>query len=155
MRFAEIMEDSEPKNGLYVCVKFDKQTVKDLSKFVDDFKIKNPIVPSRYHTTIVYSKKPLFWRAEHDIGHEAKATGWEVWEDHNTKKPVLVLHLESSYLRTRFDLAMSRGASYDFPEYNPHISFSYDAGEGFDVESLPVPEFPIIIDKEIAEPLKP
>jgi hypothetical protein len=154
MRYAELTE-APVTTGLYVCAKFDKDTVANLAALVEDDAIPNPIPAHKYHTTIVYSKTPLFWRAEHNIGHIAKATRWEVWEDHKTKKGVLVLHLESDYLTTRFDLAMERGASYDFPTYNPHISFSYDVGEDFDVENLPVPEFDIVLDKEIAEPLEP
>lgn len=153
MRYSEIEE--APAHGLYVCAKFTKDTVKRLTAFASELGIKNLIPAAKFHTTIVYSKAPIYWRAEHNIGHTARAKRWEVWSDHKTGKPVLVLHVESDYLRTRFKLAMDRGASYDFPTYNPHISFSYDAGEGFDESNLPLPDFNIVLDKEIAEPLDP
>lgn len=152
MRLAELKE--EPSTGLYVCAKFTPETVEKLAAFAKPLGIPNALPASSYHTTIVYSKQPVFWRCMHDAGFPAKPVRWEVWSDHKTEKPVLVLHVESDFLRTRFDLAMDRGASYDFPDYQPHVSFSYDA-EGIDPSTLPLPDFDLIIDKEIAQPLKP
>ncbi|RYF11003.1 MAG: hypothetical protein EOO77_20345 [Oxalobacteraceae bacterium] len=152
MRYSELTES--PSTGVYVCAKYDKDTRERLADLVREHKIDNPIPSTEYHTTIVYSKSPVYWKAEHDVGKTARATRWEVWPSHKSGKQVLVLHLESNYLTTRFDLAMSRGASYDFPDYKPHISFSYDIPEDFDASKLPVPDFDLIIDKEIAEPLK-
>lgn len=149
-----LFELQEPKTtaGLYVAAYFTPETESSLEQFLHDHAIPEPIPADKFHTTIVYSRKAVYWRAETDINQPAEPLAWEVWLDHK-KKHILVLKLKSGYLFDRHKLAMDRGASYDFPQYNPHITFSYDVGPGFDASNLPLPQFEIVIDKEIAKPI--
>jgi hypothetical protein len=154
MRYTELLE-TPADTGIYVSVKFDPESVDRLAKFAAEHEIPNPISPDDYHATVVYSRKPIFWRAMHEIGHLATPKEWTVFAPRDLKNGsyCLVLLLDSKFLQTRFDLAISRGGSYDFPEYKPHISFSYDVPADFDASVLPVPNFDVVIDKEIAERL--
>lgn len=40
----------------------------------------------------------------------------------------LVLAFNSDYMRFRHDVGMALGATWDYPEYVPHITLSYDVG---------------------------
>jgi len=66
----------------------------------------------------------------------------------------LVLKVESDWLLKRHDyLMVVHDAIYDYPEYIPHITLSYDIGD------MPQPEFPngikpkLHLDIEYAEEL--
>jgi hypothetical protein len=46
------------------------------------------------------------------------------------------------------------GATHDFNTYQPHITLSYDVGEDFDVNLLPIYNGPLEFDVEYIEPLQ-
>lgn len=143
-----------PTTGLYVAAYYTDEAVSALRAFQKRLKLPRPANPNDFHTTIVYSKKPIHWRCEHDVHWPVTPTGWAVWKDRARDKNVLVLLVEAQHLRVRFKLAMDRGATFDFDQYNPHISFSYDVGEDFDPSKLPLPEFNIDIAYERAAVLR-
>jgi hypothetical protein len=153
MKFQELLEKAET-GGSYVCGKFAQDTVDSIVAFQALHHIPNAVEAEELHTTIVYSKTTVHWRAAHDIYHEAAPIGFEVWKT-QSEKNCLVLKIECPYLNIRFGVAMDRGATYDFDEYKPHITLSYDVGDDFGVEDLPTPDFDIVIDREEYSPLNP
>lgn len=153
MRLLEFKENSEEEiKGSYAAVLFDDETAARLAAFAEDNRVPNALAPHEFHTTILASRTPVFWRPMHDIGHIARPTGFEVWDTQDGKR-CLVMRVESPFFQTRFDLGMARGATYDFDEYKPHITLSYDVDEGFDASTLPVPDYDLVIDRERYEPL--
>jgi patatin-like phospholipase/acyl hydrolase len=63
-----------------------------------------------------------------------------------------VLELDSPYLHGRFAEAMALGATYDFDEYIPHITLSYNAGD-IDIEALNHNSMDINLVEEYVESL--
>lgn len=137
-------ETQEESNGTYAAVTFCDESVNTLTKFVEDNEIPNPVAPEKFHCTLMYSRKPVpefepqsvidpQWAAEHK--------NFELWDsqpddDGNTRK-VLVMQLDCPELVDRFNFIMDNyDATYDFDEYKPHVTLSYDAGEDFDVSTL-------------------
>lgn len=154
MLYHELFEAQRSSvTGIYVAAHYTDETADRLREFQDSLDIPNPSDPDDFHTTIVYSKRRIHWRCEHDCHWPVTPKGWAVWKDRDGKKSTLVMLVESPYLRTRFKLAMDRGASYDFPDYNPHISFSYDVPHDFDTSKLPLPQFDMIVGCERAKEL--
>lgn len=152
MRLSELSPTPTLLDGVFVGVRFCPDTTTRLADLQSAHAIPNPLAPTDFHVTLVYSRKPLYWRPEPDVGQEARVEGWEVFEARDGKR-CLVLLLDSPYLHKRFKLAMSRGASYDYDAYRPHITLSYDVGEGFDHTALPVPDFPIVMVNEYVQSL--
>jgi hypothetical protein len=153
MRLLELEHDNPSEiKGSYAAALFDDDTAGRLAALVDDHGIPNAVAPHEFHATIVHSRTPVFWRPEHDTYQTATPSSYEVWKTQDGKN-CLVLRVESPYLQTRFNLGMARGASYDFDEYKPHVTLSYDVGEDFDPSSLPLPDYDLIIDRERYEPL--
>lgn len=150
MRFSELIEDNTSKDdGLYVAAHFHHDTIAALKELQDKLEIPNNHNPSGLHCTIVYSRKTIPWECqEHLEDVVARPTGWEIFSSQSGKS-VLVMLVESSFLRERFDYAMSQGATYDFDEYRPHISFSYDVGPDFDHRTLTIPDLDILITHEV------
>ena len=74
----------------------------------------------------------------------------EIWD--TPKGSALILCLDSEYLKQRHGLSMILGATYDFPDYKPHITLSYNLGAQY----IEVPQdINIVIDvnSEVVEDL--
>lgn len=137
-------------DGLYVAAFFDFVTNVSLADYCARHAIPSPTAESSLHSTIVYSRLPVDFAPLHEVDAHATPLRLECWDTQSGK--TLVLVLESAYLQTRFDYAKSKGATFDYDEYTPHITLSYDIGD-YDWTKLPVPNFTINIIGEYSEPL--
>ena len=162
MRMIDLMESKEP-NGTYVAVKFDEDTQNALVEFAKEAGIPDALNKSEFHSTIVYSRKHL---PDYEVlgtidePWEAKPKEFTVWE----KKPnayddrhtyCLVMQLTCPKMNERHTMAREdHGATYDFDEYLPHVTLSYDVGVGFDVKKLKWTGDPLKVVKEYKEDLK-
>lgn len=145
-------EDEANDEGLYVAALYDADTCRKLSEYQRKFNIPNPTPESGFHTTIVYSRVPVDFEEMHTVDETVNPafSQIEVWP--NDYGNVLVLKIFSPYLHLRFQEAMAAGATYDFPEYQPHVTLSYDIGD-WDHKQLKLPDFPLVITGEYSEPL--
>jgi hypothetical protein len=145
--------DQEP--GLYVAAFFDEETNNNLAEYMRVNKIPSPVNTASLHTTIVYSKVPVpKFEPNHSVDIEVNTTysAFECWEMRNGSR-CLVLTYFSPYLHLRFEEAMKDGAMYDFDEYKPHVTLSYEMPVDFDVTTLPPLGFPLTIVGEYSEPI--
>lgn len=104
------------------------------------------------HVTITYSRQPVDWFAMGETWQsELRVTegGPRVMELFGPEKTTLVLSFLSSDLKYRHDRMIEGGASWDWPDYQPHISISY-AFDG-DVESVQPWTGEIILGPEVFE----
>lgn len=74
-----------------------------------------------------------------------------VWKNYGEETHCLVLLYQSEWLENRFKLARSLGATWDFPDYHPHVTLSYQVPKDFDIKELEQPDFPFQLEKEILE----
>lgn len=141
--------ESNESDGTYVAVKFDDSTLKLIADYQSRNNIPNPVAPGDIHSTVVYSRVPIEWSPAEDLNIEVDTEDSiiEVWDTHEGKSRCLVWHYYSAYQHKRFNEAMAKGATYDFPEYKCHITLSYDVGD-FDEEQLHKPSFNIVLDHE-------
>ena len=97
--------------GIYMCAKFDQASCEALKNVQKTLGItKNAVSAEKMHTTIVYSRKTV------DV---------EKWD---TKYgSTIVGILESEYLHSRFKDSIDAGATYDYPDYKPHVTLAYDS----------------------------
>ena len=151
MRFEDIMEAIE-SSGMYMAVDFTEATQRAITEYAEIAKVPDPVMAPSLHCTLVYSRTKVPMEPSHDCNYEiAKVKGLELWPVADGKN-VLVLTLESKYLTNRFNEAISLGATYDYDEYKPHITLSYDAGE-FDIASAPPITFDVELNSEYIEEL--
>lgn len=141
MKVNELLE-KETVKGLYAAVKFSKDTIDRILKYCGDKDIPNILNPEDFHSTLCYSRKlvPDFKPVD-ELFEEGKPKKFEIWESppnafKEEKTFCLVLKYSSSYMENRFKEIMDMGATYDYDEYKPHLTISYDVGEGFDVSKL-------------------
>jgi hypothetical protein len=139
--------------GIYVAVKFKKETLDKIDEYQRRNNIPNPVPKEDLHSTIVYSRANIDWIPEERINLKVNTdtSVLETWDTRGGSR-CLVWHYYSSFQHKRFDEAMAKGATYDFPEYKCHITLSYDVGD-FNSDDLHKPDFPILLDYEIVEEL--
>lgn len=153
MPFSHLFEKHSDQ-GLYVAAFFSNETNKNITDYTRKHNIPNPVSENSLHTTIVYSRSPVEFEPIHSVDAiaDTEFSRLECW-DLQSGGRCLVWVYDSAYLHLRFVEAIKAGATYDFDEYKPHITLSYDVPDTFDVSSLPTPNFPIEIVGEYSEPL--
>jgi hypothetical protein len=133
MRFKNFMSEGKEK-GTYagVRIRYANQLQKEMQKTFPDIEI---IKPELMHCTLLYSKKFLpNYKPDPTIEHEAKIKGLEVWDTFDKKRALVVTLDCPSLVQRHKDLMKDHEAIYDYPEYKPHFTLSYDIGD------LPQPE---------------
>lgn len=132
------------KTGTYAAVKFSKSTIDKLMQLCKENGVKNVLRAEKLHTTLLYSRKYLpEYEAQGDIEPKWVGTPTEldVWKtrSEDPEKPStrrLVLKYKCKELEERHQYLMKEhDATYDFDEYKPHISLSYDIGDA-DIDAL-------------------
>lgn len=126
------------QKGTYAGVYFDLATVNTLCKYIKDNKIPNAVPPEKLHTTLLYSRrycpnyKPTGKISPPLIGIPSE---FKIWKTQNGKN-ALVLTYECKELVNRHkQLIYKHNATHDHPEYQPHITLSYNVGD-FDLTTL-------------------
>jgi hypothetical protein len=122
-------------NGLYVAVKYTDKTLNSISEVLK--LVPNPVQLEDIHTTIIYSRK-YAEIVEQDIVVICINSGYDIWKDSSGKR-ILVMKLDSPQLEFRHRyLTSNYGLTYDYENYIPHITLSYDIGDDeFDLSTLP------------------
>ncbi len=116
---------------------------------------KTTVPNTSMHATVLYSKRPVDW---FDMG---EAWGGEVTVIEGGPRKVqalgddgaVVLRFNSPDMRWRHDSMVERGASHDFDDYRPHVTFTYDPGE-VDLSKVEPFTGELRFGPEIFEPIK-
>lgn len=125
--------ENKKVDGTYVGAKFDKTTVKNLSKLMKKLDVSNPLEEDNFHTTIIFSrtKFPDDFEALGDMKKPWTAIPekFEIFTGRNGQK-CLVLCYNCDEQRERHEKLMKDyDATYDWPEYKLHVTLSYDCGD--------------------------
>lgn len=137
MKLAEIMTEANQTKGTYAGTYFDTATTEAVKKYVKDNKIPKPVNMSKLHTTVLYSRKylPEFKAAgKYDTPMVGKPIELVIWktqgDDDKEPSNCLVLKYDCPELVARHkSLMKEHGATFDYDEYTPHITLSYDIGD--------------------------
>lgn len=143
------MELKDFTEGLYVAAKYSELTLDALEELQRSLRVPNPVPREKFHSTICYSRVVVPYKVSSGSFEVASAGHLEVWN--HGSSPVLVLVLDSDYLRCRHMYARALGATHDFDDYTPHITLSYNVGPlsfSGDVQ------ISVVLDREYKEPLK-
>lgn len=108
------------------------------------------------HVTIISSRLPLDWMAMGSSWQaklEVPVGGPRIVDVLGTTSPFFVLLFASDELINRHDRAKEAGASWDFPEFQPHISIQ--KGGEIDIEKVEPYRGKILLGAEIFEERKP
>ena len=107
-------------------MKFDEQTLNEIERIQKELKLLNPVSRSDMHSTICYSRTYVNYPVQSEELLVSTSQSLRIFE--TARGPALVLELDSQHLTTRHELSKILGATYDFPDYIPHITLSYNIG---------------------------
>lgn len=112
------------------------------------------------HVTIAYSKVPIDWMQVGEAwsfgskeGHVEVAPGGARIVEPLGDKGAVCLLFNSSDLSWRHMAIREAGASWDHPQYQPHITITYDAGK-IDLDAVKPYRGKIVLGPEIFEEVK-
>jgi len=155
MKLKNIIEDlfEEKQAGTYIGMHLSKSSNDDLSQYLKEKKIPNPVPSDKLHATVLYSRKPcptIIPKGMMKLGVYATPTNMDIWETKDDKK-ALVLELNSPELIRRHKYFIKEhGGTHDYDEYKPHITLSYDV-EDFDISNIDMYNKKIIFNEEYLE----
>lgn len=136
MRFKDFIQEKSTPRPLYVCRPV--MNTDDIIAWAKSQGLTSMLEPDDLHVTICYSRKAMSWDvpktddritvpaiSDFDEDHKPVRKMEMFGKEHN----VLVIQIESPELTDRWQQFLDLGASYDFPDYKPHITISYKAAE--------------------------
>lgn len=86
------------------------------------------------HVTVAFSREPVDWgRLRPNSDNLRILNGTRSIEAFGPEKDAIVLEFESDRLESDWQKFRSAGASWDFPNYRPHITLSYSGMPGGEV----------------------
>jgi 2'-5' RNA ligase len=140
------------RTGTYVALVADKATQDRISQFQTDIGIEDGVSGDKLHTTLIYSRRIHDdMVAQPSEVYTARHKGYALF---GQEKKALVMLLDAPEVCARHEQLMKdHDATYDFSEYQPHITLSYDVPEDFDVSKLPTFEGDIVMTGEYKEDL--
>jgi len=141
-----ISEDKKENKGSYAAIRFNKDTIDGIKKYIKENDIPNHTKFDKMHTTLLYSRKylPEYKPAgKLDKPMIGKGKGFEVWDsqpdnDGHVAKCLVMCYDCPELVKRHEELMEEHGATYDFDDYKPHITFSYDVA---DMKHKDLPKF--------------
>lgn len=120
---------SQDKLGTYAKLVPSNDTKKQIHKISNQLNIENLISKHALHTTVIYSRVKCYPEINPEsiqLPIFAKGKRFDIF-DNSDKTHSLVLVLESTELSELHEhFRKMHNATHDFPEYQPHITLSYD-----------------------------
>jgi hypothetical protein len=107
--------------------------------------------PEDMHVTICYSRQPVDW-----TGFDPAPSALMIGGEHPRsiealgKGPAVVMKFNADVLQARHAHMRSRGATSDYPDYQPHITLSYKLNNRDLSQYEPFP-FPLALGPEVYE----
>lgn len=120
-------EEKEMNEGTYAELGLSEKSRERVYGWLKDYGIKNLTEPSTYHCTVVFSRKsiPELYSFHPEMPILAEIKGYHIFPTQNGKK-CLVLDIDNPSIQAIHKQAEDLGATWDFPEYKPHITISLD-----------------------------
>jgi len=160
MKLSQIVTEKKqsPKKGTYVGVRLSKESIEKVLDVIEKLNVPEPVEESEIHLTVIHSSKhlPDFKpRGKLDDPIEIKAKKLDIFSSGDEENNVLVVIMDAPDLVNRHEEIMDEHkATYDFPEFIPHMTLSYDCGD-FDYKGHNMGELlgSLEIDREYEEEL--
>ena len=130
----------------------------EIIKWAKSQGFKSTLSESEMHVTVAFSKAPVDWMKAGEAWAQSEDGGLTVRPGGPRMIEVfgegaVVLAFSSSDLAWRHMALREIGASWDWPEYQPHITITYASGD-VDVSKIEPYRGEIVLGPEIFEPIK-
>jgi phage-related protein (TIGR01555 family) len=160
-RRKRITSDARPR-GLYVYRKV--QNAQDIVDWARKEGFESMLPKGELHVTIAYCRTPIDWTKIRETGSWGSnqedgtlriAPGGMRLVDTLGDQGAVVLFFASAALCWRHEDIGYCGAEYDYPDYQPHITISYNQDSAPDLRTVTAYQGPIVLGPEVFEEIKP
>lgn len=131
--FRSFLYEKVLKKGTYLGCRFSPDTVKNIISLQREMGVPNPVPQEKLHSTILYSRKYLPKlkpdQSEYPIRSDDTKFRLELWESQSGAKCLVLVFDCISLVEYHKWLMKQHNATYDYDEYKPHITLSYDVGD--------------------------
>lgn len=132
----------EKKSGTYIGVRYDESSVRKLLNLTS--KIPNGVLKDKLHSTIIYSRVKIDIPLLDNMDWSAIPGKIEYWDTQDGKRAV-ILNVKCTDMIDRHKYIMeTTKATYDYDEYKPHITLSYDVPKDYEMGPSGINELKII-----------
>lgn len=157
--FSELLAESEGigfKTGMYAKVVLDKESEKTIDNITKNMlHLKHPLNDYGKHITTLYTHNNIdLDYLERKLDIYINTDTIQSWKDDNGTY-TYVLTLKSPELNAIWSEYMDKGATWDYPEYTPHLTLSYKEPEPISTIYLYSDPFSLHAVKEIVSELDP
>lgn len=144
------------KTGTYVSCSYSPITRSDLGAWCAESLIPQPLEPSKYHTTILYSRKEVL-NAQELLSKldsiQMTAKSFKLFDTKtDPSMAALVIELDAPELIKLHKRFIAAGGTHDYPDYTPHVTVTYYADPKMDLSHLKLPDFKFTATSFKAEP---
>jgi hypothetical protein len=155
-----VVQDSAPRT-LYV--RRDVLNAAEIIEWAKSQGIAGVVPASEMHVTVTYSRMPVDWMVMGDDYGPGDADGGRVVVQPGGPRMLarfgrdndyVVLMFNNWNLRWRHDTMVEKGASWDWPEYQPHVTIAMGADADLDLDSVEPYRGQIVLGPEIFEEIK-
>ena len=124
-------------SGTYVAVKYNQYSILKLLEVAHKFGVPNVLPLEKMHTTLIYSSKgDNSVEVYTNINYVGIPKQLESWKSSDGKN-CLVLTLNSDAMINRHQELMAKhDFVYDYDEYKPHITISYNTEDWNNLEAM-------------------
>jgi len=151
----EINEDEKYKvnypEGVYISIKPTEITIKSIEKYIKRNLPENFDVVQDLHCTLIYSRKPHV--DELQVKNNTALGTFKKFTTFGENNEILTIELNSGDLKELHEKLMNDyNFVYDYDEYRPHITLSYNC-KNVNTASLPEVDFTFEFNEITVEPL--
>lgn len=138
------------KSTLYV--RRNVENAADIIKWAKANGFEKCVPPAEMHVTVAYSKEELDWPEPNSDTLVIKAKGGREVSPLG-EEGAIVLKFHSVSLQRRWSDLIDKGASWDYEDYTPHVTITYEGGD-IDLSKLAAYDGPIELGPEVFEEVK-
>lgn len=122
--FTPTFPTDSPSRGIFVGVRFDDKSIRNILNYAKQIGIKNPVKKEDLHCTLIASRIAV------DYEPSSKIKAFALVKCLRELNRCIVLELESEELKARHEaLRLQFGMMSDFGCFIPHITLSYEPQE--------------------------
>ena len=145
--FKEYLRERQTEKGTYVGWRYGDDTLHEINTWLSDSYIPNPIHITKIHSTIIYSRVEFDFEPKgRFIVPEYAQTNRLGTFDTRDGKRALIWFIDCQAMTDRHNHIMkTTAATFDYDEYTPHITLSYDIPADYDISKLHIQGLPIVL----------
>lgn len=126
--FTQKISEAKMAKGTYAELGMSEKSRQRIFEWLENYGIENLSDPETYHCTVVFSGKkhiPELNSYNPPLPILAEVKGWHIFPT-QTGTNCLVLDVDNEEIQALHKYAEDLGATWDFPEYHPHVTVSTD-----------------------------